>query len=106
MKGLEISHNMDKTEACVKEGTITVLISYYEDQAHLSITGIDYNQQQMYSWRDAMVNQDDKIEVSFKEIEQISIPNKIRDDRFIKAPKSKLELYKELENSLKERKLI
>ncbi len=107
MKGFEI-HYRDKTiRAAVPDGEITLNLFNNNGNSRLYIGAIDYSENRRIEWHDfSKIEIGDIIEIKVSEIDTPSTPAKIVEDSKIERPKNKLEIFRELENKLKQKELL
>jgi hypothetical protein len=114
MTGITVNYNGEETKVAVKDGMITVQLFHKsgnspvlaDGESRMYIGGIDYEKYQRYIWYNSPIKMGDKFEIKVVETEEFSAPVKIKDDKNMKRPKTKLEFFYKLEAELKKQELI
>jgi|CZCB01.1.fsa_nt_gi hypothetical protein len=107
MKGFKIYYRQETIKAAVSEGMITFNLFNDKQNSRLYIGAIDYAENRRIEWHDfSEIEIGDKFEIEVSEIDTPSTPAKIVEDMKIERPKNKLEIFRELENKLKQKGLL
>jgi hypothetical protein len=107
MKGFEIQYRQEITKAAVPDGAITLNLFSNNGNSRLYIGAIDYAENRRIEWHDfSLMEIGDIFEIKVSEIDTPSTPAKIVGDRKIERTKNKLEIFRELENKLKQKGLL
>ncbi len=106
MKGFKIYHKQKTIKAAVRDGEITLNLFNNNGDSRIYIGAIDYAENERIEWCDfSEIEIGDKFEIEISEIDAPSTPAKIEHVK-IERPKSKLEIFFELENKLKQEGLL
>lgn len=116
MKGFEIHYNnKEMANVAVKDGMITVHLfnnngdspALTDGESRIYVGGVDYEECRSYVWADYLpIKIGDRFEIKVAEIDVLSAPAKVMEDKNIKRPKTKLDFFRELEVELKKQGLI
>ena len=107
MKSLKIYYKQKTINAAVHDGDITLNLFHRADDSRIYIGAVDYVENERVDWCDfSEIEIGDEFEIEISEIDTPSTPAKIKQDMKIKRPKTKLEIFFELENKLKQEGLL
>jgi|GEM_PF-6238223 hypothetical protein len=107
MKGLKIYYKQKTINAAVPDGDITLNLFHRDGDSRIYIGAVDYVENAIIDWCDfSEIEIGDKFEIEISEIGTPSAPAKMKQDMKIKRPKTKLEIFFELENKLKQEGLL
>lgn len=107
MKGFKIHYRNKRIRAAVPDGDITINLFNNNGNSRLNIGAIDYAENRRIEWQVfSLIEIGDILEIKVSEIYTPSTPAKIVKDRKIERPKNRLEIFRELENKLKQKGLL
>lgn len=107
MKGLKIDYKQKTIKAAVPDGDITLNLFYNNGDSRIYVKAVDYADNRKIDWCDfSEIEIGDEFEIEISEIDTPSTPAKVKQDMKIKRPKTKLEIFFELENKLKQEGLL
>ncbi len=105
MKGLRIKYG--RTEiAAAGNGLTYVLVNCLDGKASISVRGSYPLEGKSIVWTDDEMDDGDKVEISFGEVDEISIPAIEKPRKIMSETEMKAERFRRLEQSLKERGLL
>ncbi len=107
MKVFKIYYKQKTIKAAVLDGDITLNLFTKKGDSRICIGAVDYTENEKIEWCDfSEIEIGDKFEIEVAEIDIPSTPAKIKQDMKLERPKSKLEIFLELENNLKQKGLL
>lgn len=107
MKGLEIYYKQKMISAAIPDGEIMFNLFHRDGDSRIYVGGVDYVKNTRVVWCDfSKIEIGDEFKIDISEIDTPSLPAKIKQDLNIKRPKTKLEIFFELENKLKQEGLL
>ena len=107
MKGFELNYNGKISYITVEDGLILIMIGNVDNKGNFYVGGWEYDKQNKIIWYNNIpISVGDKFEVKFTEINEITKPAQCLHDKSIKRPISKLEAFRQLEQSLKNKGLL
>lgn len=107
MKGVKIYCKQKTIKAAVPDGDITLNLFHNNGDSRIYVRAVDYVNNERIDWCDSSeIEIGDEFEIEISEIDTPSTPAKIKRDMKIKRPKTKLEIFFELENKLKQEGLL
>lgn len=107
MKGFIIRHKNEEIKIAVKDGLIIISVFENKGETRLSVGLFDYVNSTSSIYDRISLDMGDKLEVELAEVEENSQPVKVIKDNAIKrVPKSKLEIFRLLEDELKKKGLL
>lgn len=107
MKGFEIEFNQEKKKVGIKNGMLTIHIFDNNGDARMYIGGVDYKRYKEFVWYNWIpIKLGDKISTKLTELVQSSEPYQETENQKIIRPKTKLEIFREMEDRLKRKGLL
>ena len=112
MKGFVITSKGQSIKVGVKDGGLCTIMFYYQNSGQgesnfVMSNSVDYDAKQRNCWQKfAPMNLNDSFQIKFTEIDEISTPIESVTSERIRRPISKLEIFRQLENDLKEKGLL
>ena len=107
MKGFAIKYKDEEIKLGVNEGISTIHVFDQNGTSQSYIGLLDNSSNETHIWHNFItLDKDESIEIELIELEENSPPSEIVKMGPLPAPKSKLEMFLELEKSLKEKGLL
>ena len=107
MKGFQIQYKDKVSNVAAPDGMVTINIFQIKDDVRMNVQSSDYEKLSRNIWYDSLpIEFGDKINIQVKDLEQLSTPESIVEDAKIKRPKTKLEIFREVEDRLKKKGLL
>ena len=107
MKGFAIKYKNEEISIGVKEGVSTIHVFNRNGDNQSYIALLDQSSNETHIWHNFIsLDKDDRIEIELVELEQITPPTRVISMEPPLASKSKLEIFLELEESLKAKGLL
>ncbi|MDR2954694.1 MAG: hypothetical protein LBV43_06405 [Prevotella sp.] len=107
MKGFEIHYNENVTKVAVEDGVAFLNIFHNDNKSWIYADGVDYTECRHNIWCNYIpIEIGNKIMIRITEIDCITTPIRTFEDKSVKRPKTKMEIYRELEENLKNEGLL
>lgn len=107
MKGIEIKFNQVSNTVGIKNGMLIIDILDNNGDGRLYIGAVDYEKRERLLWYDwDTIKLGDSFTLNLTETNVISSPIRIIEEQEVTPPKTKLEIFREVENRLKKKGLL
>ncbi|WP_320167774.1 hypothetical protein [Mangrovibacterium marinum] len=107
MKGFQIQYKDKVSNVVVVDGIITINIFCKMEEAYMDVQNVDYKNSNRNIWYDSFpIEMGDLISIKVRDINESSVPDTTIEYLKMKRPKTKLEIFREMEDRLKRKGLL